>query len=1027
MLKRIFKYSLFFVLALLLLALLALGMLAYREAETSAYQAHYLSRLAGELRYEVKDGLNPRLHIRQAGPYDARLGYSRLPAMIKRLEQNGFEVSAQARISPRMQELIDRGLFAPYREKNQAGLSIFDTNGLTLYRARFPARIYERFEAVPPLLVNSLLYIENRELLDTAHPRKNPAVEWMRLGQAVIDKAIQTIRPDHDVPGGSTLATQIEKYRHSPDGLTLTVEDKLQQMASASVRAYLEGENTLPARKAIVVSYLDTVPLSAVSGLGEVNGLGDGLWAWYGLDFDQVNRILLGWPANKANLPEVASAYKHALSLMIAQRRPSDYLGGDHKALEALTDSYLRVLAREGIIPVDLKEAALRAKLHFRSSPMLEENGRFATRKAANAVRLRLASLLGVNRLYELDRMDLAVNTTLDRDLQQKVTDILRKLKDPVYARAAGLYGEHLLGAADPGRIIYSFTLHELTPQGAKLRIQADNYDQPFDINQGTKLDLGSTAKLRTLVTYLEIIEKLHQQYAAAAPQALREVAVAPADHITRWAIDYLLQEGDKSLSAMLDAALERQYSANPGELFFTGGGAQYFKNFKHSEDDKVMNLREATRNSVNLVFIRLMRDIEHYYMFQVPGSSANILKDANDPQREKYLKRFADKEGKEFIGRFYLKYKGKTAQEINDLFYAGIRPTPRRLAAAYRFINPDKTLEQFSAFMEARLPSFRNSGARALGNLYDAYAPGKYGLADQGYIAHVHPLELWLVRYLTAQPGAHYRDVIQASGAERIAVYGWLLKTGRKNVQDSRIRNLLEVEAFLEIHRSWQRLGYPFDSLVPSLATAIGSSADRPAALADLMGIILNNGVKVPTTLIEGLHFGVGTPFETIVGKPAAKGERMFSPELASAVRGVLIDVVERGTAARLAHAIVKEDGTQIQIGGKTGTGDHRYVTFSSAGVIKDSRTVNRSATFVFFLGDRFFGTLTAFVPGASAADYKFTSGLSAQILKFLLPTLKPLTDSALPLPEQIRPERKRTVMAEPPGDEAMDATPVE
>jgi hypothetical protein len=87
----------------------------------------------------------------------------------------------------------------------------------------------------------------------------------------------------------------------------------------------------------------------------------------------------------------------------------------------------------------------------------------------------------------------------------------------------------------------------------------------------------------------------------------------------------------------------------------------------------------------------------------------------------------------------------------------------------------------------------------------------------------------------------------------------------------------------------------------------------------------------------------------------------------------------------------------------------------------------VNRSATFVFFLGDRFFGTLTAFVPGASAADYKFTSGLSAQILKFLLPTLKPLTDTARPLPEQIRPERKKekkAVMAEPSGDEAVDAT---
>ena len=34
--------------------------------------------------------------------------------------------------------------------------------------------------------------------------------------------------------------------------------------------------------------------------------------------------------------------------------------------------------------------------------------------------------------------------------------------------------------------------------------------------------------------------------------------------------------------------------------------------------------------------------------------------------------------------------------------------------------------------------------------------------------------------------------------------------------------------------------MGYPFASLTPSLATAIGSSGDRPAALAELMGIIL-------------------------------------------------------------------------------------------------------------------------------------------------------------------------------------------
>lgn len=1025
---RTLRQALLAVLILAFLVLVMLGVLFYLETESSAFQAHYLSRLAKELSWTVKSGPNPDLRIPQAGPYDDRLGYSRLPSMIPRLVGQGFQVSAQARVSPRMQELVDLGLFIPYREKTQAGLLVTDSGGRTLFRDLSPTRVYENFEAIPPLVVNSLLYIENRELLDASHPMKNPAVEWARLGKAVQDKAIQLFSPEHDVPGGSTLATQIEKYRHSPNGLTLTAGDKLQQVASASVRAYLDGEDTLPARKRIVVTYLNTVPLAAAAGFGEVNGLGDGLWAWYGWDFNYVNRILRAMPSDGADPGEFASAYKHVLSLMIAQRRPSSYLAKGRATLEELTNSHLRVLAQAGVIPPGVRDAALKVPLRFLSAAVPEETRDFASRKAANAVRVHLASLLGLSRLYDLDRLDLSVQSTLDAALQQKVTDILRDLKNPPSARAAGLYGDHMLGEADPGKIIYSFTLHELTPHSAKLRIQADNFDQPFDINQGAKLDLGSTAKLRTLVTYLEIVEKLHGQYASLPPEALRQVKTEASDNLTRWAIGYLQDGGDKSLVAMLDAALERKYSASPHEQFFTGGGVHVFHNFKREDDGRVISVRQATRFSVNLVYIRLMRDIVRYTMFQTPG--ANILKDMDNPQREEYLKRFADRESREFIGRFYQKYKGKSASETADIFFSGIRPTPRRLAAAYRYLYPQATPAQFAEFMKSRLPGFGDSDERALRTLYDGYGPGKYPLADQGYLAHVHPLELWLVRYLAAHPGARYKDAVEASATERIAVYDWLLKTVHRNAQDIRIRSLLEVEAFLEIHRGWKRLGYPFDSLVPSLATAIGSSGDRPAALAELMGIILNDGTRVPTELIERLHFGAGTPFETVVERAPGKGERLFAPELAAAVRSVLIDVVEGGTASRLAHAIVGEDGTPIPLGGKTGTGDHRYVTFSAAGAIKESRAVNRSATFVFFIGDRFFGTLTAFVPGADAGSYEFTSSLSAQVLKHLLPTLKPLIGTARPLPGQALAAAKKVKTKKPApepeqdGDEAVDST---
>jgi hypothetical protein len=52
----------------------------------------------------------------------------------------------------------------------------------------------------------------------------------------------------------------------------------------------------------------------------------------------------------------------------------------------------------------------------------------------------------------------------------------------------------------------------------------------------------------------------------------------------------------------------------------------------------------------------------------------------------------------------------------------------------------------------------------------------------------------------------------------------------------------------------------------------------------------------------------------------------------------------------------------------------------------------VNRSATFTFYLGERFFGTVTAFVSGSQAAHYDFTSALPVQILKELEPVLRPL-----------------------------------
>jgi hypothetical protein len=80
------------------------------------------------------------------------------------------------------------------------------------------------------------------------------------------------------------------------------------------------------------------------------------------------------------------------------------------------------------------------------------------------------------------------------------------------------------------------------------------------------------------------------------------------------------------------------------------------------------------------------------------------------------------------------------------------------------------------------------------------------------------------------------------------------------------------------------------------------------------------------------------------------------------------------------------------MPVGGKTGTGDNHFDTFASGGLVTSSRAVDRTATFAFFLGDRIYGTVTAYVAGPQAAHYDFTSALAVQVLRLLEPALTPL-----------------------------------
>jgi len=1012
----------------------ALAGVAYWELRTARVQSMVFNNMTSGTYFYVEDGKSPSIVFPDSGPYDKRVGYADMPTMLDDLTESKYRISRQARVSDQFAELVERGLFAPYPEKQRAGLRITDAYDNRLHTSVYPTRYYESFEQIPDLLVDTLLFIENRSLLDKDRPHRNPALEPDRFLRALAQVAIRELAGGDKPSGGSTLATQIQKFRHSAEGYTASYQDKFQQMMSASVRAYLDGKRTLDDQKRIVRTYLNAVPLSAVEGFGEVFGVGDGLHAWFETDFERANRLLelastTGTRASTDTVDAQARVYRQALSLIIAQRRPSHFLRRAQDPLAELTDRYLHRLERRGIISEAFRDRVLQTSVSLEGPPVASrEPSALEDEKLVYSLRTDLLEETDRESLYELDRLDLRARTTVDYDVQRSVERVLDRLRDPAFVEKHRLNRWRLLGDNDPSNVIYSFTLYERTPTTNKLRIQADTYDGPFNVNEGVKLNLGSTAKLRTIASYLQIVADLWIEYRNMSESELEELSLDRRDRISRWVREYRLDHPEAALQTVVDAAMERRYSAEP-DSFLTGGGQHHFENFSYKYNDEWPTVRTGLENSINLVFVRLMRDIVRYHMFRLPDADREILMDPDHPKREMYLKKFARQEGKTFLRKFWKRYEGWNDRQalIRLQDREGETFSPRRFAVAYRTIRPDASLHTFEHILEEQLDTQIETNYAE--HLYDEYDPEELGLNDLGYLARIHPLELWVLRYRHEHPDGDWEQALADSEQARMESYEWLMKTGRKDAQDRRIRIVLEREAFGRLHDQWRDLGYPFDELVPSYATALGSSSDRPAALSELMGILVNDGVRKPTARFTSLRFGRATPFETELERTPGACERVMRSAVAAELRETLEGVVEEGTAERLGGYEPTVDGRPLELGGKTGTGDNRFEVRNRHGTLVKSVPQNRTATFAFHIDNQFFGSLTAYVPGDQSGEYEFTSSLAVSVLGLLAPKLRPLWwregGPELERPEKEAPDRSapdHLVSTAPPGGDRTD-----
>src|SRR6185503_16315235 len=109
--------------------------------------------------------------------------------------------------------------------------------------------------------------------------------------------------------------------------------------------------------------------------------------------------------------------------------------------------AHLPLLARAGVISEELRDAAL--AIDFSPGASDPEGGNHRPpRRIAGPVRARLAAMLGTRGFYDLDRLDLGVESTLDVHAQELLSERVEHLSDPEIAAAAGLLGMRLL---DPG------------------------------------------------------------------------------------------------------------------------------------------------------------------------------------------------------------------------------------------------------------------------------------------------------------------------------------------------------------------------------------------------------------------------------------------------------------------------------------------------------------------------------------------------------------------------------------------------
>ena len=327
------------------------------------------------------------------------------------LTAQNYRVTQQVRQSETMLSLLEHGVSPPYPERPDTGLEIRGVDGSPLFRYGQSEFLFGKIDDIPPLLVKTLLFLENRDLDHPATPWQNPVIEWDRTLKAALMYVGAKLHLPVPVQGGSTLAVQLEKFRHSPNGRTDTPLEKLRQISRRQPQS-LPRQAPIPVLGASASSSIISIPCrwprrpvtARFTVLAKVSSPGSACASIR-------RRAALNEPGRT---PAKVRAFKYILTLLISVRAPSVFLVDERDSLEEKVDQFTRLMARAGLIDWELAAQVQDMPIRFLPAAPLPPQPSSSRNKAANAIRTNMMDALGVTNLYDLNRLHLQVDSTFD-------------------------------------------------------------------------------------------------------------------------------------------------------------------------------------------------------------------------------------------------------------------------------------------------------------------------------------------------------------------------------------------------------------------------------------------------------------------------------------------------------------------------------------------------------------------------------------------------------------------------------------